>query len=202
MDILTKTISAAENYVNQVTETASEQFDAWRETAQNSVEITLEKTDSYIIDNLKSSVTSAIDSWFAEHPLILWLLHHPLITLIGFTIAAILTVRLLVIIYVAIATAIDRLWLWILKSPLLLLKVLFGWKVKTKNNNSNTSITNYELTTNSQQLQEICDRLDILQQQQQQIIQEIARLKQQEKHIELEKFPLIPALGNKKLFVK
>lgn len=204
MDILTKTISAAENYVDKVSETVSDRFDSLTETAKTSVETTIEKTDTYLFDNFKNSITSAIDGWFAQHPFILWLWHHPLITLIGLTITTVLIIRLFVAIYILITTSIDRLWMWILSSPFLLLKALFGWEFKAKNaeTKGTTTVTNYELTTNSQQLKEICDRLDLLQKQQQQIIQEIANLKQQEKHIQAEKFKFLPAIGNKKLFVK
>ena len=73
-------------------------------------------------------------------------------------------------------------WLWILRSPWLLLKFLFGWPAKPAT--GNTTVTNYEVTNNPEQLQEIIARLDQIQQQQEQIIQDLAQLKQQPLTIE------------------
>ncbi|WP_036478342.1 hypothetical protein [Myxosarcina sp. GI1] len=182
MNILNKTVSAAENFADTVTQTTNRQLDTFKTT-----------TNDYMLDKFKSSLDYTINSWFAEHPLILWLVHHPLITVVGMAIATIFMIRLFVAVYKLITTSIDRLWLWILQAPFLLLKKLFGWEVRVKDKNLTKTVTNYELTTNSEQLSAICDRLDLVQKQQQQILAEIARLKA-EKPVELEKFKSLPAI--------
>ncbi len=145
--------------------------------------------DDRLINNLGRSVTSSVNSWLVNHPFFNWLVNHPLISLFVALIAIILVVRLLITIYRAIASMIDRMWLWILRSPFLLLKFLFGWEVKSQNLPVNTTITNYEVTNNPEQLQEIMIRLDTIQQQQQQILKDIAQLKHDAqvipKHIKL-----------------
>ena len=133
--------------------------------------------DDRLVNNLGRSVTSSVNSWLANHPFFNWLVNHPLISLFIALIAIILVVRLSITIYRAIASMIDRMWLWILRSPFLLLRFLFGWEVKSKNTPVNTTITNYEVTNNPEQLQEIMTRLDTIQQQQQQILKDIAQLK-------------------------
>jgi len=135
--------------------------------------------DDRIVDGIGNSVYSRLDVWLTQHPAIAWLVNHPLISLVASTIAIILIVRLILTIYRAIASTIDRVWLAILRSPVRLLKFLFGWQPKPKAMDSNnTTITNYEVTQDSVQLQEIMTRLDLIQQQQQQIMQDLAELKQ------------------------
>jgi hypothetical protein len=147
--------------------------------------------DNYLIDSIANAVGSPITVWLTQHPLLAWLVNHPLMALLIGLVATILLVRLLLTIYRAIATTIDRIWLGILRSPLFLLKFLFGWKTKPKTVTSNTTVTNYEVTNDSQQLQEIVNRLDQIQQQQQEIIQELALLKQQPLTIEPQQLWLV-----------
>jgi hypothetical protein len=137
------------------------------------------------------SITFFLDSWFEQHPFIYWLTQHPIFSLITILILVVLLIRLLVTIYRAIANSIDRLWLWILRSPFLLLKSLFGWEFKSKELKTTNTITNYELTTNSEQLQEIITRLDEVQEQQKLILREIAQLKQQPKNVKSKQIELI-----------
>ncbi|MEM6612090.1 MAG: hypothetical protein AAF652_07520 [Cyanobacteria bacterium P01_C01_bin.72] len=146
--------------------------------------------DDYIIDSLGNSIKSRTTVWLAHHPFIAWLLNHPLIALIGTTIAIILIVRLLLTVYQAIARAIDRMWLAILRSPFTLIKFIFGWEAKPKAKVANLTVTNYEVTNDTLQLQEIMTRLDLIQQQQQEIIQKLAQLKQQPLTIERQQLRL------------
>jgi hypothetical protein len=147
--------------------------------------------DNYLIDSIANSVGSPITAWLTQHPFLAWLVNHPLMALLIGLIATILLVRLLLTIYRAIASTIDLIWLSILRSPFFLLKFLFGWEKKPQTVNSNTTVTNYQVTNDSQQIQEIIDRLDQIQQQQQEIIQELALLKQQPLTIEPQPLRLV-----------
>ncbi|MEO1465586.1 MAG: hypothetical protein AAFR89_05055 [Cyanobacteria bacterium J06633_1] len=140
--------------------------------------------DDYILDSVGNSLSSRTSLWLAHHPFAAWLVNHPLVATVGTLIIIILVVRLLLTIYRAIARAIDRMWLAILRSPFTLLKFLFGWSPKPKANIANMTVTNYEVTNDPSQLQEIMTRLDLIQQQQQEIIRELAQLKQQPLTIE------------------
>ncbi len=128
---------------------------------------------------MELGINSFFDRWFEQHPLISWSIQHPIISLVATLVVLILLVRLFVAVYKLITSSIDRLWLWILRSPFLLLKFLFGWDFQPKAKPTATNITNYQLTTDSELLSGICDRLDTIQQQQQHILQEIASLKNQ-----------------------
>jgi hypothetical protein len=134
--------------------------------------------DDYLFDGISNSVGSPMAVWLNQHPLIAWLVNHPVMAILTSLVAIILVVRLLLTIYRAIASTIDRIWLGILRSPWLLLKFLFGWEAKPKTIAANTTVTNYEVTNDSQQLQEIMTRLEQIQQQQQEIIRDLALLKQ------------------------
>ncbi|MFM2311145.1 MAG: hypothetical protein RLZZ04_421 [Cyanobacteriota bacterium] len=155
----------------------------------------ISSVDNYLIESVSNSVGSPITIWLTQHPLLAWLVNHPLMALLIGLVSIILLIRLLLTIYRAIASTIDRIWLGILRSPLFLLKFLFGWETKPKtvnsNTTSNTTVTNYEVTNDSQQIQEIINRLDQIQQQQQEIIQELALLKQQPLTIEPQQLRLV-----------
>jgi len=135
--------------------------------------------DDYIIDSVSSSITSRTTVWLTRHSFIAWLLNHPLVASVGILVIVILIVRLVLTIYRAIASTIDRIWLAVLRSPMTLLQFIFGWEAKPKANSTSMTVTNYEVTNDSLQLQEIMTRLDLIQQQQQEIIRELAELKQQ-----------------------
>ena len=154
--------------------------------------------DNYLVNKLGSSFTSYLDGWLATHPILSWLFNHPVISCCASLIVIILVIRLLVTIYRAIANTIDRMWLWILQSPWLLAKFLFGWEAKPKSVSSNTTITNYEVTNNSEQLQDIVARLDKIQQQQERILQDIAQLKQKPQTISPQQIELAAAQVTKK----
>ncbi len=132
---------------------------------------------NYLVNSVGNYISSSWNNWLLQHPIIAWLFNHPLIGLISCLLVMILTIRLLATIYRAITNVIDRLWLLILRSPWLLLRFLFGWS--TKKTTTNTTVTNYEVTNNPEQLQEILTRLEQIQQQQEQIIQDLAQLKQE-----------------------
>ncbi|MEM8722499.1 MAG: hypothetical protein AAGE84_24940 [Cyanobacteria bacterium P01_G01_bin.39] len=134
--------------------------------------------DSYVTNSVTNSMRASFNNWLYSHPYVAWMYNHPLISLVVGLLAAILTIRLLVTIYRAIANTIDRMWLWILRSPWMLLKFLVGWESKPKTANQ-TTVTSYEVNHNSEQLQSVLERLDQIQHQQQQIIHELAQLKQQ-----------------------
>ena len=147
--------------------------------------------DDYIVSSISNTVGTRFSIWLTQHPVIAWLVNHPLIALIVGLITAILVVRLILTIYRAIASTIDRMWLAILRSPFTILKFLFGWEAKPETTPLNTTVTNYEVTNDSQKLQEIVIRLDLIQQQQQEIIRELALLKQQPLTIEPQQLRLI-----------
>ncbi len=119
--------------------------------------------------------------WLEQHPVMFWMVEHPIISIVAILIGIILFSRLLS----AIAYLIDKVWLWIIKAPWLLIKSIFGIKKKIPEEVGNT--INYEIATNPEQLTEIVRKLERIEQQQQQILQDIASLKGQTKVTDAQK---------------
>ncbi|HHP7229912.1 MAG TPA: hypothetical protein ACFCUY_03515 [Xenococcaceae cyanobacterium] len=134
---------------------------------------------------------SLIDHWIEQHPKLFWSLQHPVITLVAIFIIIILISRLLI----AIAHLLDRVWLWIIQAPWMLLKLLLGIKNKSSEAVGNT--INYELAINPEQLTKIVQQLERIEQQQKQILQDVASLKQQYQTIDTLKS--VVSLPEKKL---
>ena len=119
--------------------------------------------------------------WLEQHPIVFWMVQHPIISIVGSFIGVILFSRLLS----AIAYLIDKVWLWIIKTPWLLIKSLFGIKKKPPEDVGNT--INYELAINPEQLTKIVNQLEKIEKQQRQILQDIASLKKQNKTVDIQK---------------
>ena len=142
--------------------------------------------DDYVANSIGKSLKTSINNWLDIHPLIYWLTHHPLISFLIILISGVLVIRLLLTIYRAIASTIDRMWVFILRSPWLLMKILFGWEKKSPDLPAKSIITNYEITNDPEQLQTILARLDQIQEQQVKILQDLALLKQDSSVISVE----------------
>ena len=133
----------------------------------------------------------SVDSWLAEHISILWLLQHPFVSVVGFVITLVLFARLLV----AIATLIDRLWLWILGLPITLFQSIFTSGDRQKDNLPTT--VNYELTTNPKEFEQILQKLNAIEQQQKQILQDLAAIKNNSQSNQSKKPKLIKQIKGK-----
>ena len=124
---------------------------------------------------------SLSNHWIEQHPRILWMLQHPVISIVGVFVGVILFSRLLA----AVAQLIDRVWLWIIKAPWLLVKSILGIKNKTSEVVGNT--INYEVAVNPEQLTKIAKQLERIEKQQKQILQDVAILKQQYQTVDTQK---------------
>ena len=124
---------------------------------------------------------SLSNHWIEQHPRIFWMLEHPVISIVGVFVGVILFSRLLA----AVAQLIDRVWLWIIKAPWLLVKSILGIKNKTSEVVGNT--INYEVAVNPEQLTKIAKQLERIEKQQKQILQDVAILKQQYQTVDTQK---------------
>lgn len=148
--------------------------------------------NDHFLDGIANSIYFHFNTWLASHPFFYWLANHFLISVILGLIGLVLAIRLLLTIYYGIASAIDKMWLWILRSPFLLLKFIFGWESKSKDNVTNTNITNYEISHDSEQLQEILTCLERIQQQQQEIVRDLSILKRRSPDVDAIEIDLQP----------
>ena len=93
-ELWTDTTDSAVEGINAVTNYSSDRLSDITEKAKISLETSLNQADnfsSYLINNMQTRFNSLLNDWFAEHPLILWLYQHPIITLVTtFVVAVIL----------------------------------------------------------------------------------------------------------------
>lgn len=120
---------------------------------------------------IQSSIQSLVNSWIVGHPFIYWLWQHPIISVVGLLLSVVLLFRL----FSAIAKILDLLWIWLLKSPILLIKSLFG----SKKPETTAIIRTQNLNLESEKITEIIQQLELINRQQQQIMADIAVLKKQ-----------------------
>lgn len=73
-------------------------------------------------DSLQGVFTAPIASWFETHPIFAWGIDHPLLTLGLLVVVLLLLSGLLQ----AIARFTEQIWIWLLRSPVLLIQWLFA----------------------------------------------------------------------------
>lgn len=122
---------------------------------------------------IQSSIQSLFNSWFVKHPSIFWLWQHPIISVAGLFLGIVLLLRLLGV----IAKLLDLLWIWLLKSPITLVKSLLG--LKNRAIAKTAIIRTQNLTIESEKITQIIQQLELINSQQQQIMEDIAILKKQ-----------------------
>ena len=120
---------------------------------------------------IQSSIQSLFNSWIIEHPFVFWLWQHPIISFVGLLLSVVLLFRL----FSVIAKLLDLLWIWLLKSPIVLIKSVFRFKKPE----TTAIIRTQNLTLESEKITKIIQQLELINSQQQQIMADIAVLKKQ-----------------------
>lgn len=120
---------------------------------------------------IQSSIKSLFNSWIVQHPFVYWLWQHPIASFIGLLLSIVLLLRL----FSVIAKLLDLLWIWLLKSPIILIKSLFGIKKPA----TTAIIRTQNLNLESEKITKIIQQLELINRQQQQIMADIAMLKKQ-----------------------
>lgn len=175
-ELWTDTTDSAIEGINKVTTYSSDRFNDITEQAKTSLEGSLNQADNfsgYLVNSIQTGLNSLLNDWFANHPLIFWLCQHPIVTLIGTFIIGVILWRLLAAIAFVITTAIDKVWLWIFRAPVLFFQSLFEVKEKIP-----AAAETPQITINPTQFKQIINQLNQIQAQQKAIIQEINTLKQ------------------------
>jgi cell shape-determining protein MreC len=122
-----------------------------------------------ISQTLLEPVFKSVQTWMAAHPVISWVMSHPLWAIALFFIALLLSWGLLG----AIARLIQQVWLLILQAPL----KLFHWLFNSLFHAFSTRVLKAGeptmLEQREQRLLETLNRLEALQQEQEQLMQEV-----------------------------
>ena len=121
----------------------------------------------------------SINNWLELHPVMLWIVSHPLISLV----IAIVAIVLLLGLIKAIIKLVEKMWLNIFKAPFLSIQSIFNKKSKSVAKEpievESTPIveTPVEETEKSSQLDKILERLNTIEREQKLILKEIATMK-------------------------
>ncbi len=175
---LTEVTRQAVDQVTQVTDRASSSVAATAEQAKSSINEMVQRTDdltSSIADAIQTELSSTIQNWGAEHPVIYWTIYHPLQALALFLFIIFIFQNLFKLINRLIIVA----WLAVLKLPFNISYYLF--KV-LKNNANKERFSDVEetvsLVSSAQQIQlsEILQRLETINQEQNQLLQQIIKI--------------------------
>ena len=175
-ELSTNTTDSVFKGFNKVTTYSSDRLNDLTKQAKLSLEGGLNQADNfsgYLVNSMQTRLNSLLNDWLVNHPVIFWLSQHPLITLVTAFVLGVILWRLLAAIAFVITATIDKVWLWIFRSPVLLLKSLFGVSETTS-----LEEEKLEITINPTQFKQIITQLNQITAQQQLIIQEINTLKQ------------------------
>ena len=118
----------------------------------------------------------SFNSWLEQHSNVAWFLQHPWLSLGLLFISLVLLFRL----FAALAQLLDNLWIWILRSPVLLFKSLF--RIGKKESDPPAMVENQinpTSTFESETLSQVLNKLEKIEEQQTQILQAISALKKQ-----------------------
>ena len=206
-EALTQTTNSAVNSVNQATNSAVNTLNQTTSQAIDSVTQVTEKAKASLQDSLdqaenisgaasdaiKSAIYTTTKDWMDSHPVILWLVSHPLIGL------AILLLFMLVVLglFQALGGFFTEGWLFILQSPLKLIQGVFSVGSKSVTNLGGMAVNSLDsrnsgLNNNSalqqvrgvesnsldsqERLANILSRLEAIRQEQSQLLKEVSAI--------------------------
>lgn len=194
-EALTQTTNSAVNTLNQTTSQAVDSVTQVTEKAKASLQDSLDKAENIsgaASDAIKDAIYTTAKDWMDAHPVILWLVSHPLIAL------AILLLFILIILglFQALGSFFTEGWLFILQSPVKLIQGVFSVGSKSANNlggvtvnslasrnpglNNNSGLQVMEVESNSLDSQErlahILSRLEAIRQEQSQLLEEVSAI--------------------------
>ncbi|EKQ70641.1 hypothetical protein OsccyDRAFT_0942 [Leptolyngbyaceae cyanobacterium JSC-12] len=154
-------------------EQVSESFQSVQAKSGEMVQQLSSKVSNTMGKGVTNAVSMSLQNWLNAHPLIHWVVDHPLWT-VGLVVV---TIFLFWGLLRAIARFIEQLWLIILRSPLLLFRWVLGISTRTYQRLAEPKDLLVPAPIDSQaRLTEILTRLEVLRQEQDQLLQEVKTL--------------------------
>lgn len=194
-ETINQTTNSAVNTLNQSTSQAVESVHPATEKAKASLEYSINKAGNMsdaASNALQSAINGTVKNWMDSHPVVFWLVSHPLISL------AILLIFIFIILGLlqALGSFFAKGWLFILQSPVKLMQGVFsvvsksvskvgGLAVnslvsKNPEDKNNSALQLRGLESNSLESQErlanILTRLEAIRQEQNQLLQEASAI--------------------------
>jgi hypothetical protein len=128
-----------------------------------------------ISTSIEQAIASYFSNWLSQHVYLAWILAHPLPSLL----LLIVGIFLLLGLFKAIGRGMERVWVFLLKTPFRLLQPLFRliwrsiWRLFGHNNFSESKLA---IQTTPERIESIVDRLHILAREQELLLGELSTL--------------------------
>ncbi len=120
-----------------------------------------------ISKSIEDAVSSYFNHWFQEHPLIWWLIGHPVWSLL----ILLLSIALFVGLLGAIGRGIEQFWIWLLRTPLRMMQpTIWLWQRITKQQ------AHISWSAPDSQINILVSRLRQIQQEQDKLMQELLKI--------------------------
>ncbi|MEK0179849.1 hypothetical protein [Microcoleus anatoxicus] len=193
-ETITQTTNSAVNTLNQTTSQAVDSVTQATEKAKASLQDSLDKAENIsgaASDAIKNAIYTTVKDWMDSHPVILWLVSHPLIGL------AMLLLFILIILglFQALGSFFAEGWLSILQFPGKFIQGVFSVGSKSVSNLGGVAVNSFSrnpglhnnsalqlsgVESNSLESQErlanILTRLEAIRQEQNQLLQEVSAI--------------------------
>lgn len=194
-ETLTQTTNSAINTLNQTTSQAVDNLTQATEKAKDSLQHEIQQAEN--ISNaasnaLQNAINTTFKNWIDSHPTIVWLLSHPLLTIV----MVVLFVFIILGFFQALSGFFAEAWLFILQSPGKFIHWVFSGGSKPvgnlgkvavnslvsrnqeENNNSALQLRGVESNSldSQERLANILTRLDAIRQEQSQLLQEASAI--------------------------
>jgi methyl-accepting chemotaxis protein len=164
--------------LNQTAAKSGKSLNEAKTSFEDSIQQKAENLRSSLTDNIEASITSLINNWFKEHPIVFWIVNHPIADL----------VILLVLIFLfwgllrAIASLTEKAWISVLIAPFKLIQSFLGLGSKSLGNvmgSELVTVASNQTLTQSDRFEDVANiinQLNALKQQQDKLLQELATI--------------------------
>ncbi|WP_341739380.1 MAG: hypothetical protein ACM65K_28345 [Microcoleus sp.] len=194
-ETITQTTNSAVNTLNQTTSQAVDSVTQATEKAKASLQDSLDKAENIsgaASDAIKNAIYTTVKDWMDSHPVILWLVSHPLMGLA----MLLLFIFMILGLFQALGSFFTEAWLFILQTPGKFIQGVFSVGSKSVSNlggvtvnslvsrnaglNNNSALQVRGVESNSLDSQErlanILSRLEAIRQEQSQLLKEVSAI--------------------------
>ncbi|MCT7949831.1 hypothetical protein NG798_08535 [Ancylothrix sp. C2] len=177
---LTQTTTNAVNTVSEKTNQAINSVSAATNAAKASLQETIQQAETLnrtLSEGIQASINSSLSSWIAGHPRLIWLVNHPLQSLVLLLLGLFLLSGLLK----AVSNVTEKFWVWLFSFPFKL--VGFGWGLIPKSSQGREKKLEDILRGNDRQarMTTILSRLEAIKKEQDLLLEELATVLKSEK---------------------
>jgi hypothetical protein len=184
-DPVSQSLERTKYFLTQTAAKSGNSFTEVTENAKTSLEASIKKAENLrfsLTDSIEAGLTSFVNNWFNDHPILFWILNHPIYDL-GI---------LLVVIFLfwgllkAIGRLVEKAWIFVIIAPFKLIQSFLGIGSKSLGNVMTSGLvtvpSNQTLNQGDrkQDAANIINQLNALKQHQEKLLQELATILESE----------------------